>query len=190
MQGKADQALVAAAVASFVGGTISVVLFTGFAPPLAAVALAFGSPEEFALMTLAFATFVGLGGDDIPKTLFSIFIGLALSAVGLDIVSGEPRLIFFDIPGFFHGINFLVLAIGIYGIGEILCGLDHGRGHHSAAAAAAEADPQGMGGDASPSPRGGLRKLPYVSVQGRICRILAKRRQAWPRALESRACHA
>ena len=72
----------AAAVASFIGGTISVVLFTGFAPPLAAVALAFGSPEEFALMMLAFATFVGLSGDDIPKTLFSIFIGLALSAVG------------------------------------------------------------------------------------------------------------
>ena len=98
LQGKADQALVAAAVASFIGGTISIVLFTGFAPPLAAVALAFGSPEEFALMMLAFATFVGLGGDDIPKTLFSICIGLALSAVGLDIVSGEPRLIFFDIP--------------------------------------------------------------------------------------------
>ena len=128
MQGKADQALVAAAVASFIGGSISIVLFTGFAPPLAAVALAFGSPEEFALMMLAFATFVGLGGDDIPKTLFSIFIGLALSAVGLDIVSGEPRLIFFDIPGFFHGINFLVLAIGIYGIGEILWTLETSKG--------------------------------------------------------------
>ena len=65
------------------------------------VALAFGTAEEFALMMLAFATFVGLGGDDIPKTLFSIFIGLALSAVGLDIISGEPRLIFGDLPGFF-----------------------------------------------------------------------------------------
>ena len=71
---------------------------------------------------------MGLGGDDIPKTLFSIFIGLALSAVGLDIVSGEPRLIFFDIPGFFHGINFLVLAIGIYGIGEILWTLETSKG--------------------------------------------------------------
>ena len=84
------------------------------------MALAFGAPEEFALMLLAFATFIGLGGDDIPKTFFSICIGLVLSAVGLDIVSGQPRLIFFDIPGFFHGINFLVLAIGIYGIGEVL----------------------------------------------------------------------
>ena len=128
MKGEADRALVVAATASFVGGTISVILFTMFAPPLAKVALAFGSPEEFALMMLAFATFIGLGGDDIPKTFFSIFIGLVLSAVGLDIVSGAPRLIFFDVPGFFHGINFLVLAIGIYGIGEILWTIETSRG--------------------------------------------------------------
>lgn len=119
-QGKADLALSGAAVASFVGGTISVMLFTFFAPPLAHVALTFGAPEEFALMMLAFATFIGLGGDDIAKTLFSICIGLVLSAVGLDIMTGEPRLIFGGITGFFHGINFLVLAIGIYGIGEML----------------------------------------------------------------------
>lgn len=128
MQGLADRALVAAATASFVGGTISVILFTVFAPPLAEVALAFGAPEEFALMMLAFATFVGLGGDDIPKTFFSIFIGLVLSAVGLDIVSGEPRLIFGGISGFMHGINFLVLAIGIYGIGEMLWTIESSRG--------------------------------------------------------------
>ncbi len=119
-KGFADKALTAAAVASFVGGTISVLLFTFFAPPLAHVALFFGAPEEFALMLLAFATFIGLGGDDLWKTLFSICIGLVLSAVGLDIMSGEPRLIFGGVTGFMHGINFLVLAIGIYGIGEML----------------------------------------------------------------------
>jgi len=131
MQGKADKALIAAATASFVGGTISVILFTAFAPPLAEVALAFGPPEEFALMMLAFATFIGLGSDDIPKTFFSIFIGLVLSAVGLDIVSGEPRLIFMDLAGFMHGINFLVLAIGIYGIGEMLWTVETSRGEVS-----------------------------------------------------------
>jgi len=118
--GLADKALTGAAVASFVGGSISVVLFTFFAPPLAHIALVFGAPEEFALMMLAFATFVGLGGDDIFKTLFSIAIGLVLSAIGFDIISGEPRLILWDVTGFLHGINFLVLAIGIYGIGEML----------------------------------------------------------------------
>ena len=119
-QGLADKALTGAAVASFVGGSISVVLFTFFAPPLAHIALVFGAPEEFALMMLAFATFVGLGGDDIFKTVFSICIGLVLSAIGFDIISGEPRLVLWDITGFLHGINFLVLAIGIYGIGEML----------------------------------------------------------------------
>lgn len=126
--GHADRALTAAAVASFVGGTISVVLFTAFAPPLASFALRFGPPEEFALMVLAFATFIGLGGDDIPKTIFSILIGLVMASVGLDIISGQPRLIFGNIDGFLHGINFLVLAIGIYGIGEMLWTLESTKG--------------------------------------------------------------
>ncbi len=133
LKGLADRALVAAAVASFAGGTISVVLFTLFAPPLADFALEFGPPEEFALMVLAFATFIGLGGDDIPKTFFSIFIGLVLSAVGLDIISGDPRLIFFDMPGFYKGISFIVLAIGIYGIGEMLWTIDSNKGNVSIA---------------------------------------------------------
>ena len=128
LQGKADKALVAAATASFIGGSVGVVLFTLFAPPLADIALTFGAPEIFALMLMAFATFVGLGGDDIPKTLFSIFIGLVFGAVGLDIISGEPRLIFGGIPGFFHGINFLVLAIGIYGIAEMLWTIEISKG--------------------------------------------------------------
>ncbi len=132
LKGYADKALVAAALASFFGGTVSIVLFTGFAPALAHIALDFGDPEIFALMLLAFATFVGLGGDDIPKTIFSICIGLVFSAVGLDIMSGEPRLIFGGIdgpfPGFMHGINFLVLAIGIYGIGEMIWTIDTTRG--------------------------------------------------------------
>ncbi|HKI99744.1 MAG TPA: tripartite tricarboxylate transporter permease [bacterium] len=126
--GEADVALVAAATASFIGGTISIILFTLFAPPLADFALKFGQPEEFTLMVLAFSTFVGLGGDDLVKTLFCIFIGLALSAVGLDVISGRPRLIFMNLPGFYHGINFLVLAIGIYGIGEVLWTIETNRG--------------------------------------------------------------
>ena len=128
LKGLADKALLAAAVASFFGGTLSVILFTGFAPPLAAVALSFGDPEIFALMLLAFATFVGLGGDDIPKTIFSIAIGLVLSAVGFDYISGEPRLLLFGLDGFLNQINFLVLAIGIYGIGEMLWTIEVSRG--------------------------------------------------------------
>ncbi|MEL7212013.1 MAG: tripartite tricarboxylate transporter permease [Pseudomonadota bacterium] len=119
-QGKAGLALIAAAVASFVGGTISVILFTVFAAPLADLALKFGPAEEFALVLLAFTTFVGLGGDDVLKTIVMICLGLVLSTVGLDLISGQPRLIFGDLPGFYSGISFLVLAIGVYGIGEVL----------------------------------------------------------------------
>ncbi len=128
LKGRARLALVTAAIASFVGGSVANVLFTLFAPLLAAVALSFGPPEIFALMLLAFATFVGLGGDDIPKTVFSICIGLVFAAVGFDQISGAPRLVFFEISGFLHGINFLVLAIGVYGIGEMLWTLDTTRG--------------------------------------------------------------
>jgi putative tricarboxylic transport membrane protein len=128
LKGRASLALVTAALASFVGGTVSILLFTAFAPPLATVALSFGSPEIFALMLLAFATFVGLGGDDIPKTVLSICLGLVFAAVGFDEISGAPRLVFFEISGFLHGINFLVLAIGVYGIGEMLWTIDTTRG--------------------------------------------------------------
>ena len=93
-QGKADQALMAAAIASFIGGTISIILFTMFAPPLAVLALKFGPQEEFALMILAFATFIGLGGDDIPKTIFSILLGEMLSPPKFTIISFFLSVIF------------------------------------------------------------------------------------------------
>jgi len=126
-QGKAGLALIAAAAASFVGGTISVILFTAFAGPLADAALAFGPAEEFALVLLAFTTFVGLGGDDVLKTIATICLGLVLSTVGLDLISGQPRLIFGDLPGFYSGISFLVLAIGTYGVGEVLYTLERSK---------------------------------------------------------------
>ncbi|GAA0291631.1 tripartite tricarboxylate transporter permease [Rhodovulum strictum] len=127
LQGKAGLALIAAAVASFVGGTISVLLFTAFAAPLAELALKFGPAEEFALVLLAFTTFVGLGGDDTLKTIVMICLGLVLSTVGLDMISGQPRLVFGDIPGFYAGISFLVLAIGVYGVGEVLYTIETAR---------------------------------------------------------------
>ena len=150
LQGNADRALVTAAIASFIGGTVATVFFTGFAPVLSSVALEFGHPEIFARMLLAFATFIGLGGDDIPKTMFSIFFGLLLASVGFDTISGEPRLVFFNdreqaavmeavgastdgvpffdsIGWFSRGIQFLVLAIGVYGIGEMLWTINASR---------------------------------------------------------------
>jgi putative tricarboxylic transport membrane protein len=70
---------------------------------------------------------VGLGGDDVLKTVVMICLGLVLSTVGLDLISGQPRLIFGDMPGFYSGISFLVLAIGVYGIGEVLYTIETSR---------------------------------------------------------------
>jgi putative tricarboxylic transport membrane protein len=125
-KGQAADALVTAAVASFIGGAISIILFTFFAPPLAEFALRFGPPEEFAVVFLAYGTFAGLGGENPLKTVIATMVGLLMSTVGTDIVSGAPRLIFANITGFYHGINFLVLAIGLYGVGEIFFILEGG----------------------------------------------------------------
>jgi len=125
-KGRAADALVTAAVASFLGGAVSIVLFTFFAPPLAEFALRFGPPEEFAVVFLAYGTFAGLGGENPLKTLIATMMGLIMATVGTDVVSGWPRLIFGEITGFYHGINFLVLAIGLYGVGEIFYTLEEG----------------------------------------------------------------
>jgi putative tricarboxylic transport membrane protein len=127
-RGEPGFALVVAAIASFVGGTLSVILFTIVAVPFADFALAFGPPEEFALVLLAFTTFVGLGGGDAVKTVAMILLGLILSTVGLDLISGQPRLVFFDVPGLYAGISFLVIAIGIFGIGEVLSTIEETQG--------------------------------------------------------------
>ena len=127
-QGRASLALVTAALASFVGGTVANVLFTLFAPLLAGVALSFGPPEIFALTLLAFGTLAGLGGEDIPKTIFSICFGLVIGAIGFDQISGATRLALFDMSDFLNGIGFLVLAIGVYGIGEMLWTIEQTRG--------------------------------------------------------------
>lgn len=170
LQGRASLALVTAAVASFIGGTVSNILFTVFAPLLAKVALAFGPPEIFALMLLAFATFVGLGGDDIPKTILSICLGLVFAAVGFDEISGAPRLVFFEIPGFLHGINFLVLAIGVYGIGEMIWTIESTRG--DVATTEAKMSVKGIVSDAKEGMRRGWLGTAIGSVLGFFVGIL------------------
>ncbi|MDQ7821057.1 MAG: tripartite tricarboxylate transporter permease [Armatimonadota bacterium] len=124
-QGKPGIALTAAFTSSFIGALVSIILFTFFAPPLAELALRFGPPENFAVLLLAFATFAGLGGGDLLKTVLMTLLGLLLSTVGFDIVSGRPRMNF----GFVElqsGINFVVIAIGLFGLGEILLTVEEG----------------------------------------------------------------
>ncbi len=117
--GRAGQALALAFVPGFFAALIAVLLFTFFAPPLAELALRFGPPETFAILLMAFSTFAGLGGGTVAKTLVSATLGFMLASVGLDIVTGRPRLTF-DVIILLSGFSFITASIGLFGIGEIL----------------------------------------------------------------------
>jgi len=118
-KGEAGLALTAAFFSSFLGMLVAATLFTLAALPIAMFALRFGPPEMFAIMFVAFSTFVGLGTGEVAKTLISTAIGLLLTTVGLDIVTGQPRLCFGSIA-FLSGFHFVPVTIGIFGLGEIL----------------------------------------------------------------------
>src|SRR5438093_10292937 len=124
-RGAGGQALTAAFTSSFVGALFATVLITLFAPVLADVALHFGPPEFFAIQLLTFSSFVGLGGGNPVKSLASIVLGLILAAVGLDIVTGRLRMTFGLTP-LMSGFDFIVLVIGLFGIGEILLSVEEG----------------------------------------------------------------
>src|SRR3989304_5927852 len=90
-QGKAGQALASAFIPGFFSALGSSLLFTFFAPPRAELALKFGPAENFAVLTLAFSTFTGLGGGSAAKTIASACVGFLLASVGVAIVTGRPR---------------------------------------------------------------------------------------------------
>jgi putative tricarboxylic transport membrane protein len=117
--GRAGLALGSAFIPGFFSALIAVLLFTFFAPPLAEFALRFGPAENFAVLLLAFSTFAGLGGASVAKSLAATAIGFILSTVGLDIVTGRPRLTFGAIT-MLSGFSFITVSIGLFGIGEIL----------------------------------------------------------------------
>jgi putative tricarboxylic transport membrane protein len=117
--GKAGQALALAFIPGFFAALLSVLLFTFFAPPLAELALRFGPPETFAILLLAFGTIAGLGRGSPAKAVASAALGFILASVGLDIVTGRPRLTF-DVIILLSGFSFITASIGLFGIGEIL----------------------------------------------------------------------
>jgi putative tricarboxylic transport membrane protein len=118
-KGKAGLALALSFLSSFVGIFVAAIFFTSLALPLAMLALKFGAPEMFGIMMLAFSTFVGLGTGDASKTLVSTAFGLILTMVGLDIVTGGPRLTF-GMISWLSGYHFVPVTIGMFGLGEIM----------------------------------------------------------------------
>jgi len=117
--GRAGPALATSAIGSFVAGTIAVVLLTLLAPVVVEVALKFGPAEYFALMVFAFTTVAAVLGASTTRGLASLFVGLALGLVGIDSQTGQPRFAF-GVPELLDGIDVVVLAVGLFAVGETL----------------------------------------------------------------------
>lgn len=123
-QGKAGRALATAAIGSFIAGTIATVVIIFFAPPLAAIALKFGPAEYFSLMVLGLIASIVLARGSLLHALAMIVLGLFLGLVGTDITSGSERYTF-DLPKLADGIDFVIVAMGIFGVGEIVANLEN-----------------------------------------------------------------
>ncbi|WP_108460833.1 tripartite tricarboxylate transporter permease [Devosia naphthalenivorans] len=122
-QGRAGQALATAALGSFFAGTVATLLLAFFAPPLARAALNFGAPEYFALIVLGLLVSIALAHGSILKALGMIVLGLLLGMVGQDIYTGQPRFTF-GIRELYSGLNFVSVAVGVFGVAEILRNLE------------------------------------------------------------------
>jgi len=122
-KGRAGAALGIAAIASFVAGTVGVLGLMFIAPPLARFALAFSSPEYFALMSLGLAMVVLLAGHSIVKALLAMLVGLWISSIGTDLFSSTSRFTFGRME-LLSGIDFVVVAIGVFALGEVLGNLE------------------------------------------------------------------
>ena len=126
-KGRAGPALATAALGSFFAGTVGTLLLAFFAPPLARAALNFGAPEYFALIVLGLLVSIALAHGSILKALAMIVLGLLLGMVGQDIYTGQPRFTF-GVRELYSGLNFVSVAVGIFGVAEILRNLENEKG--------------------------------------------------------------
>jgi putative tricarboxylic transport membrane protein len=122
-RGRAAPALGMSALASFIAGTLAVILLTFIAPPLANVALSFGPPEYFALAFMGLTLVTSLAGESMVKGLMSGVFGLIIACVGVDAVSGEERFTFGSIF-LLDGFGFIGVAVGLFAVAEVLTNLE------------------------------------------------------------------
>ncbi|GAB2500847.1 tripartite tricarboxylate transporter permease [Nocardiopsis aegyptia] len=128
LKGQAGKALAIAAICSFVGGTISVVGLMAIAPSLASFAVSFGPVEYFALMVLGLTAVVSLGGRNLVKGLVSAVVGVMIALVGIDSQTAIVRFTF-DLPELYEGVEFLIVALGVFALAEVLVMLNQrGKG--------------------------------------------------------------
>jgi TctA family transporter len=124
-KGRAGPALAAAGLGSFFAGCVGTLVLAAFAPPLTEVALSFGPAEYFSLMILGLIGAVVLASGSLVKALAMIVLGLLVGLIGTDVNSGVARFSF-DIPELTDGVNFVVIAMGVFGYGEIISNLAQG----------------------------------------------------------------
>ena len=122
-QGRAGPALTASAVGSFFAGTVATFLLALFAPPLAEAALKFGPADYFSLMVLGLVASVVLAQGSLLHAFGMVVLGLLLGLIGTDVTSGTMRYTF-NIPELADGIGFVTVAMGMFGLGEIIRNLE------------------------------------------------------------------
>jgi putative tricarboxylic transport membrane protein len=126
-KGRAGPALAAAAIGSFVAGTFATLMLMLFGPWVAKIALNFGPPEFFSLMLAGLTVVTSLAGRSLVKALFATFFGLAIATMGIDNQSGVPRFVF-DNPELMDGLEFLVVAIGLFALCEVFVNMADMKG--------------------------------------------------------------
>jgi putative tricarboxylic transport membrane protein len=154
-QGRATEALTCAFLSAGFGALVGIIVITLLSSAVAGFALRFGPPEYFAVYLLAFASFIAFGGGTPLKTVISLALGFGLGMVGTDTVSGSMRLTF-DITDLIRGISFLVVVIGLFGLGELLLTIEEGPEFKGASG---RIDPRAMLRMASRMPRYWLAML-------------------------------
>lgn len=122
-KGRAGPALAICAIGSFVAGTLGICGLVFLAPPLAEAALAFGPPEYFSLMVFGFVVLSNVTGGSLLKSLMMAIVGLIIGCIGMDPVTGTPRFSFGS-NSLLGGIEFVAVAIGLFGIGEVLANVE------------------------------------------------------------------
>ncbi|MEZ0167289.1 tripartite tricarboxylate transporter permease [Microvirga sp. TS319] len=123
-QGRAGVALSTAALGSFFAGCAGTLILAAFAKPLTEFAFAFGPAEYFSLMTMGLVGAVSLASGPLLKAIGMIVLGLLLGLVGTDVASGVMRFTF-GLPQLWEGVDFIVIAVGIFAFGEIIASLEH-----------------------------------------------------------------
>ena len=118
-QGRAGPALAIAAIGSFIAGTFATFLIVLAAPPLTKLAQQFAPADYFSLMVLGLVLAVVMASGSILKAVGMIFLGMLLGLVGTDVNTGNTRFTF-GVSDLFDGIGFVIVAMGVFGIAEII----------------------------------------------------------------------